>query len=108
MGFGHKRGSHRIFENVSPLLLVTLVASQNVVEESALPDGIGCRGANNCLGENLFQNSDPSSQFEIVRTGHEEVDVIGHDHVTANGNVAFGVRVVSEFEQNGVDRIGGQ
>jgi len=39
-----------------------------------------------CLGKSLFQLSNSTSELKIVCSADEHVHVIGHDHISTNGN----------------------
>ena len=63
-----------------------------MIEKSFLPNLCLLSREIGCLGQRLFQLADPAAQNEIRTATDEQMDMVGHDHVTANGHIelAFG------------------
>jgi hypothetical protein len=97
-----------IVTHVIPFLCVAFVAAQHVVEESTLPDWVRAFVADNRLLEALLEHSRPSSQFEIVRSTDEQMNVIGHDDVATHRDVVIGVGALCEANECVVNDIGGE
>ena len=60
------------------------------------------------LSERLFQGGDPWTQDEFGIAADEEVNVIGHDYVPADGNVELFGCAAGKLSECRVNRIGGE
>jgi len=76
---------------------MALVASQYVIEESALPYRARRICRSGYFGKMPFQRSDPTSQFEVVWPTPEKMQVIWHDHIATYGDVVYCMRSACEF-----------
>jgi hypothetical protein len=84
----NKSGTNRILLNVIPFLRVAFLVAQNVIKKSWLPQWSISRRAN-CHGHCSFQAIHPFNKVEVIIPSHEEMQMIGHDDVTANTNAKF-------------------
>ena len=73
-------------ERNSICLAVAFIVAENMIEKAALPDR-RCPGQRNMFRESLFQHSNPWPKLKIVGSANEKMNVIGHDHISANSNV---------------------
>lgn len=76
-----------------------------MIKKAALPDR-RCPRQRNMFRESLFQHSYPWPKLKIVGSAEEKMDVIGHHHVLADGDVASPVGVLGEPDECRVHRIG--
>lgn len=75
---------NRILKNGFPFLRVAFVGSQEVIEETALPRA----GRQACLrGNETFEAGHPRTERAFARDPKEQVDVIGHQNVSADGDL---------------------
>ena len=56
--------------------------------------------------ESLFQHSHPWPELKIVGSADEKMNVIGHHHVSADGDITNQVRLLGEPDECRVHRIG--
>ena len=75
-----------------------------MIEKSSLPEWLCLVISDGCSSQKPFEHSDPSSQFEIIRPGDKEMEVIRHYHISAEGDVVLGVRQLGKASE----RIGDQ
>ncbi|MEY2554911.1 MAG: hypothetical protein QOF93_55 [Verrucomicrobiota bacterium] len=74
-------GSDRIFENVVPFLRITLAVPIEMIEESALPKSTPA--ARDGGSYNTLQPAHPNTQIKVIGTGYKHMNVVRHDHITA-------------------------
>jgi hypothetical protein len=87
-------------------LSVAFVASQGVIETSALPNWISTWGAHYAPGEALFQKTNPAPQLKVVGAADEKMNVIWHDDEAADGDIAVGVGSSGKAQERLVDGVG--
>jgi hypothetical protein len=104
----HQTRAYGIFINVIPFLLVALVAAQHVIEKTFLPDLAGWSRKFERLGECLFQCSDPASENEICIAAHEQMHVIGHDHITTDSDVKIALGALTESNESRMNCVARQ
>ena len=105
IGICYETSAHWIVAHVIPFLGVALVTAQHVIEESTLPDRPSDLTANDLFLQALLQHAEPSSKREVVGSADEQMEVIGHDDVAADGNVMVGIRSFRELNECMCDRI---
>ena len=76
-----------------------------MIEKAALPHR-RCPCQRNMFRESLFQHSDPWPELKIVWSADEKMNVIGHDHISANGNVMSRICLRCERHKCGMHCVG--
>ena len=76
-----------------------------MIKKAALPDRRR-PWYRNMFRESLFQHSYPWPELKIVGSADEKMNVIGHHHVSADGDVTNPIRLLSEPDECRVHRIG--
>ena len=101
---GYQTSANRILPDVIPFLSVTFITAQNMIEKAALPGRQpACR--HNMFRDSLFQPSYPWTELKIVGSADEEVNVIGHDHISTNSDVMLRMRARCERYERAVHRV---
>ena len=93
----------RIFTDVIPFFAHAFATAQEMIEESFLP---WCPARGRFPGrfrEELLELANPAPQDEIHRTAHEKMNVVGHDDVSADGDIEAVDRSADESNKRVVD-----
>lgn len=100
-GFGRadQTGADGIFADVIPLFGIALIGAEDVVEEAALPDGIFACRPDNRFAEVWLKEAEPRGEIELRVATDEKMNVIGHDHVSTDGDVVLGVGALAEHQE---------
>src|SRR5438270_9390620 len=61
-----------------------------------------------CPGQRLFQRTNPAAESEFRSSADEEMDMLGHDHVSTDGDIEVVLSSPGENDEGGVDIIAGQ
>jgi hypothetical protein len=99
-GLRDKSRPDRVLENVIPFRCIAVLAAEQMVVESGLPNRVkllaGCvnrfpAGSKKLELQSSLQSFDPTAQadFRTRTKGNKEVDVIGHDGVPTNADTEF-------------------
>jgi hypothetical protein len=114
----NKTGPDRILADVIPFLAVRFVVSQNVIVKAGLPKRpqllTGDRRRRQAVSEQCdiqtaFQSFDPFTEPQTASDSKadEEVNVVGHDDITADADVASG-RAFAITNERSVDGLRGE
>ena len=76
-----------------------------MIKKAALPDR-RCPCQHNMFRESLFQHSYPWPKLKIVGSADEKMNMIGHHHISADGDSVNPVRLLGEPDECRVHRIG--
>ena len=76
-----------------------------MIKKAALPDR-RCPCQRNMFRESLYQHSYPWPELKIVGSADEKMNVIGHHHVSADGDIANPARLLGEPDECRVHQIG--
>ena len=79
-----------------------------MIEKSFLPNLSLCPRQIGCLGQRLFEQTHPAAKSEFRSSADEEMDMLGHDHVSTDGNIEVVFGAPGEKDEGGVDLITGQ
>jgi hypothetical protein len=100
-----KSSTNGVLSNVIPFVSVAFIVAENMIKKAALPDRRGpCQ--RNMFCESLFQHSYPWPKLKIVGSADEKMNMIGHHHISANGDFVNRVRLLDEPDECRVHRIG--
>ena len=58
-----------------------------MIENPFLPKSRVRAPCSSCASKRLFQQPDPPTQLEITSSAHKQMDMIGHNYVSAHGNI---------------------
>jgi len=86
VGVDDKIGANRVLADVIRFSIVACIVAQQMIEKAGLPFELFANRSEPVRNAAL-QAFHPVAQSEIVRTAHEEMNVIRHDDITADGNV---------------------
>src|SRR5207249_11539530 len=79
-----------------------------MIKKSFLPNLSLCPRQISCLGQRLFEQTRPVSESEFRSSADEEMDMLGHDHVSTDGNIEVALGSPGKKDEGGVDLIAGQ
>ena len=100
-----KSSTNGILSNVIPFVSVAFIFAENMIKKAALPDR-RCPGQRSMFRESLFQHSYPWPKLKIVGSADEKMNMIGHHHISADGDFVNPVRLLGEPDECRVHRIG--
>ncbi len=76
-----------------------------MIEESFLPNLCLWPPQSRHLGQRLFQRANPAAQSEIQSSTDEKMNMIGHDHVSPNGNIEVALGPLGKKNEGGMKLI---
>jgi hypothetical protein len=100
-----KSSTNGVLSNVIPFVSVAFIVAENMIKKAALPDRRGPY-QRNMFRESLFQDSDPWPKLKIVGSADEKMNMIGHHHISADGDFVNPVRLLGKPNECRVHRIG--